>query len=370
MRRAVFVSCLVLLGCGGESRSHPPNGEGVPDAGSASGGSGGTGPSGGTGATAGNSACGDTNVDPHNCGTCGNVCGYYCSHARCVSSVAVAQWSAGCVAVEGTHVYWGTGDFGAGVGSLWRSELAGGPAELVASGMPPLSRCDLVVDATHAYVSTEWMFSSGLGSDPVLEVALGSGEVSVLAEGSPQALAVDARYVYFAERESAIRRLPIGGGPTTTLASEGGWLGGFAIDASHAYWTAHEGGEVSGTVMSVPLDGGEVTTLATGHGTSSGLAVDDEYLYFTDSDGGNLWRMPKRGGPVDLMLANLVRPGALALDATDLYVAAEAGGIFRLATTGSEAVQVASVGSAFDLATSATSLFLTTGSEILAITPR
>ena len=108
----------------------------------------------------------------------------------------------------------------------------------------------------------------------------------------------------------------------------------------------------------------------TDQGTSSGLAVGDEFLYFTDSSGGNLWRMPKRGGPVELTWANLYLPGALALDATDLYVAMQVGEIFRLLTTGGEAVQIANVGSAFDLATSATSLFLSTGPEILAITPR
>jgi hypothetical protein len=76
----------------------------------------------------------------------------------------------------------------------------------------------------------------------------------------------------------------------------------------HLRTSTREGAAGRGAVMSVPLEGGEMTTLATDQGTSS--------------------------GPAELILANLSLPGALALDATDLYVATHVGEIFSVGDDG------------------------------------
>jgi hypothetical protein len=104
------------------------------------------------------------------------------------------------------------------------------------------------------------------------------------AQDHPGALTTDGEYVYymtggFQRAENAIRRVPVLGGPSEVLAQ-----GGF-----------------------VP---------------TGGIAADEEYVYWTSSTQPSVLRVPKAGGPPQIVLQKLPQaPRELALDGTHVYIA-------------------------------------------------
>ena len=97
-----------------------------------------------------------------------------------------------------------------------------------------------------------------------------------------------------------IARVPVGGGPQTTLAT-GRTLGidGIAGDDSNVYWLEGDGAIEQGAVAALPKSGGQVAILASGLGDPSAIAVDDTAVYFIAS--GNIEKIAK----------GALRPGAL-----------------------------------------------------------
>ncbi|MFS8065897.1 MAG: hypothetical protein ACMG6S_05935, partial [Byssovorax sp.] len=92
---------------------------------------------------------------------------------------------------------------------------------------------------------------------------------TILASGqSLFAIAVDATHLYWTNNDdgpnNSIRKVPLGGGAFTTLASGLIFPRGIALDASHVYWADGDvkNGGTAGTVMKVGLGGGAPITLA------------------------------------------------------------------------------------------------------------
>ena len=76
-------------------------------------------------------------------------------------------------------------------------------------------------------------------------------------------------------------KLPIGGGPSITLASAQN-PESLTVDAGNAYWTNYEA-DGTGTVKKVPIGGGTVTTLVWEPSVHC-IAVDDKSIYWVGYD--------------------------------------------------------------------------------------
>jgi hypothetical protein len=155
--------------------------------------------------------------------------------------------------------------------------------------------------------------------------------VAVLAACQlPGAIAVDSTYVYWADNSGGnrgIRRMPLGGGAVTTLATvNANSLESIAVSSSAVFWTDIG----AGTVMSVPLAGGEVTALASSQNNPANIAVDETNVYWTNlgtwkSDettsyvDGAVMSVPLRGGTPTALATGVSKPEAITVDAVNIY---------------------------------------------------
>ena len=115
----------------------------------------------------------------------------------------------------------------------------------------------------------------------------GAGCLIVLAtgEGRPAGIAVDSRFVYWADKSNdagagAVKKAPIGGGPITVLAT-GRDPSEIVIDATTIYWTDFADGKVLMAPLSGIPGGGPGTVVAANEPTADAIAIDEHNLYWT-----------------------------------------------------------------------------------------
>jgi hypothetical protein len=135
------------------------------------------------------------------------------------------------------------------------------------------------------------------------------------------ALAADPQNVYLGVTSVAInrvRRAPRSG-PTAEpvdLTTAGSDLRGFAIDATRAYVADGD----LGRVTSEKLDGsGGFVTHASGEARPSAVAVDDTHVYWTAEDGGLVRRVAKAGGMPETLASGQTGPFAIAVNSRAVY---------------------------------------------------
>lgn len=107
-----------------------------------------------------------------------------------------------------------------------------------------------------------------------------------------------------------------GGSGATGAGATGGSGGGGTTGGSGG--TGATGGSGGGGAAGVP----ELLVAATFDMNPWGIAIDATNVYFTDAMGinGKVSRVPKAGGPLTVLASGLELPGAVAVDATDVYV--------------------------------------------------
>jgi len=192
----------------------------------------------------------------------------------------------------------------------------------VDNGGAPLGPPGVVVDDTYVY----WTLVDGYGS--VWRQPQAGGEAELFAEvgGYPRAMAIDASALYVAGGcEGHVWRVPLGGGaPVSLVASDPvECVHGIAVDATRVYYTTDDG------VWSVSLDGGDPVPLANPTGCLGTLAASATDLYWTnpcstvDSTLGAIGTVPKTGGASSIVDPGVASGDALAIDATDVYWAAD-----------------------------------------------
>lgn len=143
---------------------------------------------------------------------------------------------------------------------------------------------ELVLDARNAYVADWGTTENAFADGAIVQIPLCGGTPVVLATAQawPDAIAVDATHVYWANAGAedsssggVIRKVPIGGGAIVTLAAELDSPSGIAVDATSVYWmTATD-------ILSTSIEGGPVVTLATGQ-TPVSIALDSSSVYWAN----------------------------------------------------------------------------------------
>lgn len=221
-------------------------------------------------------------------------------------------------------------------GAIYAVPLSGGDPELLIGGLCAPNRIayhggQLFVLRHSGYVTPNGTLER---FDP------GQGQLVTLASGliSPDALAVDERYVY------------VGAEATTGLQSPG-------------------------RLLRVDRDTGEQFELATSAGRPAAIALDDDYVYWGSSvaflngkpnSDSEVLRIPKSGGSAQLLVQGLSWPHGLARAGTRLFVANNDGGaILSLEADGSDLLAlVGGVDAPQSVAVADGSLYFTTWGEV------
>jgi len=308
-------STVVLVGTGGAPAASATT------AATASSGAGGSPISSGSSASSASSAsssgaagCGDTTSDPHNCGACGHDClGGACASSSCAPILLAmgADSNTIGIAVSGSYVYLAdeTGPY--------RVPIGGGPPDWSwwSGGASSLEVTSLAVDATSVY----W------GGTRVQSVPFTGGTAKTLQTLSvsdyADGLALDATAAYYVDRlPETVVRLDLGTGtasplgPARNAQSSPLW---FSIvgDDTDVYWAANNAGE---TLWRMPKTGGAAVSLIAGVDSPAGLALDQDTLYWIES--GGIYSIPKLGGaPSHLAQEAGDNGSSLAVDATSVY---------------------------------------------------
>jgi hypothetical protein len=134
----------------------------------------------------------------------------------------------------------------------------------------------------------------------------------------------DGTYLYLDDGVS-VKRLPLGGGPMTTLASGRPGIRQLLIDPASIYWTemgtCEDGGTLCvprGNVVQMPIDGGTPVTLATDTSPAWGLAKDATRVYWSD-EGTNIMSAPLDGGVATTLASSNGLAFGLAVSSEGVY---------------------------------------------------
>ncbi len=222
------------------------------------------------------------------------------------------------VAVGGSYVVWTKllGEFCFPPGSIKSLHLTTRVQSSLASDCD-ISLANVAADYTHAYY-VDWL------SDTVKRIPLGGGTPSTIATASGlvyhRALALDNTYVYFGD-EVGVKRVPKEGGTVVTLAP-GYDSYELAVDDGYVYWTDWSL-IADDAIRRVPKAGGAVQTIVLGGTLANphGIAVDGSYVYWTEEESGKVRRVSKKGGTIlDLVPIQLsYRAYSIDVDHEDVY---------------------------------------------------
>ena len=132
-----------------------------------------------------------------------------------------------------------------------------------------------------------------------------SEQVTPLAQDSPgiDMMATDATHLYWAVNwlfSSAVRRMPLGGGPIETLYAGSGGHVTFAVEGDSVYigQTRSFPDNFMGSILRVPVTGGSPTTIASVYKLGR-IDVVDGLIYYREGVGeseSRIMRVPTTGG--------------------------------------------------------------------------
>jgi hypothetical protein len=246
-----------------------------------------------------------------------------------ISTLAVGQSSPMGIAFDRANIYW-TNDSvptSHGIysgGAVMRLSIDGGfPTTLQTFG-GVAKPYGIAVDDENVYFT--------LQAGAVMKAPLDGGEAITLANSrpAPTGLALDSQNVYW-EDIGGVFAVPIGGGLVTPLSSgfvngsDGGQFNSWflTIDGSSAYW-AGEANSGPSAVFKVALGGGTTTTVASFPDAPFGIAVYGNEIYWTTIGTGHgatgaIMKASINGGAVTTLASQQQVPTAIAVDAKNVY---------------------------------------------------
>jgi hypothetical protein len=292
--------------------------------------------------------------DSSNCGRCGHSClGGLCVAGKC-QPVELANSGKGgqvhSIAVTRGDLFWVNR-----IGSVYRLPLDGGPEDVLAIGQEDPYELVLRKGAVYWLNLRSGQVLSCLETGCVTPTLVASGPVS--QSGFASGITADDTWVYWNYYQAGtgtLCRAPL------TAADAGcevlGQTPGSAFRMVATPQWLYFTNPLGPAVQRIPIDGGAITNMTSqvvsGVATGMTLIDGDIYWVFFDLTAGKLVRTLLDGGP-DLDIAtNLLRPYAVAADATHVYwslTGADAGAsVFRAPRNGGDGGPFESFGSPAD----------------------
>jgi streptogramin lyase len=185
----------------------------------------------------------------------------------------------------------------------------------VAAGFALNLSPDLVARAD-AYVY--WTNSSGASIGRAGLDGTGVDRAFIATLGFPEAIAVDARHVYWTNASNAIGRARLDGSGIDHEFIEGsGTIGGVAVGSRHIYWSNRD----EGTIGRAKRDGSDVDQEFISGGADPGhVAVDDAHVYWANVEGKSIGRGNSSGMNVDQgFIPTLGAPAGLEVDGDHVF---------------------------------------------------
>ena len=194
-------------------------------------------------------------------------------------------------------------------------------------GTAPTCVCDMTCNGVCTDIKMDTNNCGGCGticpavpSPSTTQCMLGRCLVTLATGQSIRHIAVDTSSVYWNTNDAivgndSVNKVPLGGGPPTTLVSNDTIDGNIAVDASSVYWVRLTFSVTNSAwyIMAVPLDGGSPTTLAEG----SGLVGDAGNVYWITGSG--LMKASLGGGTPTTVASIPSSFFSMAVDATHTY---------------------------------------------------
>jgi hypothetical protein len=228
----------------------------------------------------------------------------------------IAGANPGALVTDGTALYVAPYE----VGAVTRVSLA----DCSTTALNPIAGNGVAIDATRVYSA------SPLGGDEPQGLILACPKTgcasgyTTLASGASNVswLAVDGANLYYTTQGAAgsLVKLPLAGGPATTLATGGpAWdlaVGGDRI----AYIGALDTSGGAGLLLAIPTTGGTPTALfgATGGNGVWSVVADEQNAYFSTTDG-VVGQVPLSGGTATTLATDQGNGAAIAVDDANVY---------------------------------------------------
>jgi hypothetical protein len=228
------------------------------------------------------------------CGGSSNLLG---SVTDLVDACGAKAWIGVALALSGTDVYFLDGQ------GLGRVPKAGGEPTLLAAAECGWYSSGLVTNGTDVF----WMQNPPSSDATIDRLSTDNGSPVPIATGvelDSATSTTDATSYYWSGLDGTINRIPLGGGPVSVLTQDmsGRRISGIAVDPMYAYFGLSSGcgGPISGgpscpapsptaaAIERVPLSGGPATTVATDWDVA-GVVVDQQNLYWIDPYTAVMW---------------------------------------------------------------------------------
>ena len=216
------------------------------------------------------------------------------------------------MALQGQHLYWLDQQYGSGGGCsgmfsrqvLYKTSLDGSSTEILAQGPNcAWSTSDIVVDNEHVY----WVEGESVSYpyvNMIRKVPLSGGVSTTIATTQNGLIAItsDSDYIYWQGTDNIWKVSKQGGAPVALLNYSGPFVlgseGSLALSGADLFF------KDSQHIFKVPVSGGEVSTLATVNGALiERLVADGSRVYWTD--GASLRSVSSTGDDLAMMADGL-----------------------------------------------------------------
>jgi hypothetical protein len=267
--------------------------------------------------------CGDTTMDPLNCGRCGHSC----LKGTCMAGVcqpfvlSTGYFGTRDLAVDATNVYFTNTD----ANTIFRTNKLDGTNTVKIADQPdayvPFA---IAVDATSVYWTNHVSVSGEIRKCPLVGCNGSPSTLIATVDYPSSILLLGSNIVWAANGSGAVAGSALDGTNPFTVFAAGSGASPYlmASDTSYIYFTDNG----NGVTQRVPLDGGAGTPLSNnGYAESYGVGVVGGNVYFSGGsiNDGVLWRIPSNqfvdGGNATAFASSQKQPIGVAVDGSYVY---------------------------------------------------
>lgn len=225
---------------------------------------------------------------------------------------AEESWRGTGLAIDANHLYAAFFE-----GSLVKLPRGGGEPVVLASGQRDVS--SVAVHGSQLYWFVGYIPNVG-GGPTIMTAGIDGGEPAVFAsrQVGGASLLVHGDNLYWAANGAIMTAPAAGGEPVKLVADSLGQASAVTIHGGEIFWTAR------GTAAKAPLEGGVAELLEAApdvRSDSEHIAVDDTFVYVSDSQARTVSRIPRAGGPAEVISPHDALGEGMVVDPDAVYYA-------------------------------------------------